>query len=166
MKNYNLTLVGFALVLLISSCKKEDVQQNASKTSLTDTKGSWNSLTNWSTEKADDSTTIHFSQVADSSISATVANSGLVLVFKKNGNTIQSLPFEDKSTGTFWYYQISKGALRIDASDNGSSESNFNGQSFSYVIFTPEQISALDVKGKTKFDLMQLSYNEVLELSK
>jgi hypothetical protein len=165
MKNYKLPLVGIALVLLITSCRKEDVRQNSSKaTSLSAVTGSWNSLSNWSTVKTNDSTTTYFSQVADSAISAVVTNSGLVLVFKKNGNAIQSLPFEDKSSGTYWYYQISKGLLRIDGNISGASHQNFYGQVFSYFVFTPEQISTLEEKGKTKLDLMQLTYPETLEL--
>jgi hypothetical protein len=163
MKNFKLPL-GFALVLLITSCKKEDVQLNSSKTSLTDTKGTWNSLTNWSTTKVDDSTTAYFSLVSDTSISEAVAKSGLVLLFKKNGSAIQLLPFMDKSTGTYWYYQISKGLLRIDGSNSGSSQKNFDGQTFSYFVFTPEQISMFTAKGKTKLDLMQLTYTQALEL--
>jgi hypothetical protein len=166
MKNYKLPLMAFALVLLVASCKKEDVQQKNSKQTFTSAAtGSWNSLTNWSTDIAD-STTTYFSRIPDTAINAAVANSGLVLVFKKNGSAVQSLPFQDKSAGTYWYYQVSKGLLRIDGSSNSASQQNFNGQTFSYFVFTPEQISALDAKGKTKLDLMQLSYDEALELFK
>lgn len=167
MKNYKLLLMGFALVLLITSCKKEDVKQlnTAAPTSASAANGSWNSLNNWSTIKTDDSTVTHFSQIQDTAINAAVAQSGLVLVFKKEGEIIQSLPFQNKSTGTYWYYQISRGALRIDGSTSVS-QGDFNGQNFSYFVFTPEQISNLEAKGKTKLELMQLTYDQALSVLK
>jgi hypothetical protein len=165
MKNYKLPLMGFAFVLLITSCRKEDFQENSSTTtSATTTTGSWKSLANWSTARVNDSTTTLFSLISDTAISEAVANSGLVLLFKKNGSRIQSLPFEDKSTGTYWYYQISKGLLRIDRNNSTTSAKNFDGQTFTYFVFNPEQISTLAAKGKTKLDLMQLTYNQALEL--
>jgi hypothetical protein len=166
MKNYKLSLMGFALVLLVASCKKEDVQQKSSKTTLISEKGSWTSLSNWSKVKVDDSTSTYFSEISDTAITSTVASSGLVLVFEKSGTTIQSLPFQDKSSVTYWYYQISNGVLRIDANNNGASQPNFSAKAFSYFIFTPEKISALRERGKTELDLMQLSYDQAVELSK
>lgn len=167
MKNYKLPLVGFALVLFVSSCKKEDVRQanTPNSPSSSSVSGAWNSLNNWSTIKANDSATTYFSQITDTAISAAVAKSGLVLVFKKDGEAIQSLPLLDKSTGTYWYYQVSKGALRIDGNIAGS-QGNFNGQSFSYFVLSPEQISNLEGKGKTKFDLMQSTYAQAVALFK
>jgi hypothetical protein len=167
MKNYKVPVMGFVLVLLITSCRKEDVQQNSSKTtSATDIKGSWSSFSNWSTVKANDSSNTYFSEILDTAINAAVAKSGLVLVYKKEGSTIKSLPFEDKFNGTYWYYQISKGVLRVDGTDNGPTQKNFNGQAFSYFVFTPERISALQQQGKSKFDLLQLSYDQAVQLSK
>lgn len=167
MKNYKFSLLGFAIVLLVASCKKEDVQQNSPKAApATIAKGSWNSLTNWSTTKTDDSTTTYFSPILDSSINTAITNSGLVLVFRKTGNNIQSLPFKDNSTSTYWYYQISNGLLRIDANSNSANQLNFNGQTFSYFVFTSEKISFLKEQGKAETDLMQLTYDQALELSK
>lgn len=169
MKNYKLPLMGFALVLLITtSCKKEDVQQlNTSKTTSASSgnKGSWNSLSTWSTVKADSSTTTYFSNLSDTAISADVVQSGLVLVFRKTASAIESLPFQDKSTGTYWYYQVSKNLLRIDGNNKVSGQ-NADGQAFSYFVFTPQQISNLEAKGKTRLDLMQLSYDQAVALFK
>jgi hypothetical protein len=122
----------------------------------------WNSLSNWSALKTD-SVTTYFSSVSDTAINADVAGSGLVLVYKKNGKDIQALPFQEN--GTYWYYQISKGSLRING-DNSGSKQNFSGQTFAYFVLTPQQLSDLQIKGKTKFDLMQLSYNQALVLFK
>jgi hypothetical protein len=162
MKNYKLSFVGFVLVVLIASCRKEDIKHPDTSKITSKQKGSWNALTNWSTVKVDDSTTTYYSQISDSAINTT---SGLVLVYKKEGSSIQALPFQDKSTGMYWYYQISKGVLTIDGLSSVKQQ-DFSGQAFSYFVLTPEQISALEAKGKTKLDPMQLTYEQALELSK
>ena len=56
--------------------------------------------------------------------------------------------------------------MRINGSITGMSKTNFAGQDFSYFVFTPERLSALNAEGKTKFDLMQLTYEQALNLSK
>lgn len=169
MKNYKLPLLGIALVLLITSCKKEDVRpvnttgSSALIASKTGASG-WNSLSSWSTSKSDNATT-YFTSLTDTTITADVARSGLVLVFKKSGTTVQSLPFQDQATNTYWYYQVSKDAVRING-DNSESGRNYSGQVFSYFVFSAQQIADLGAKGKTKFDLMQLNYDQVLALFK
>lgn len=169
MKNYRLPLAGFAIVLLIASCKKQDVQLNsASKTTAISSVGAtktsgWNSLTNWSSAK-NGNTTTYFSTISDTAITADVAKSGLVLVYTKNGSAVQSLPFQDKSTNTNWYYQVSKGSVRINGDNNASQ--NFSGQNFSYLVLTSQQLSSLQEKGKTKLDLMQMPYDQIQPLLK
>jgi hypothetical protein len=161
MKSYKLTILGFGLMLLIASCKKEDVKANVPAASSVESDSKWNSIANWSSSKTDNVTT-YFSKVSDSSITANVANAGLVLVFKKSGNTIQSLPVQEQDV--YWYYQVSKGSLRINSENN--SGQNLNQQSFSYFVITPQQLSTLEASGKTRFDLLDLSYDQAAALLK
>jgi len=166
MKHYKLPLLGFALVLLIASCRKEDVRQTNevdSITSGTATKAQWNSFGTWENSKAENVTT-YYSKVADSSITTDVVNAGMVLVYKKSGNEIQSLPFQEKGSKTYWYYQASKGSVRIN-SDNNDGQ-NLSAQSFTYYIVTPQQLSNLEANGKTKFDLLQMSFEQAASLLK
>lgn len=152
-------------MLLIISCKKEDVQKTAtannSLSNINLKSSQWNSLSNWSSSKTENITT-YFSTLSDSAITAEVANAGLVLVYKKNGNDIQSLPFQEKDSKIYWYYQVSKGSIRI-SSDNSDGQ-NLGSYSFSYFIFTPQQISFLEAKGKTKLNLLQLSYGQAASI--
>jgi hypothetical protein len=152
-------------MLLIAACKKEDVRPtNSVKNLLAISKTSqWQSFNNWSSAKADNVTT-YFSKVSDSSITSNVVNAGLVLVYKKAGNDIQSLPFKEKDSKTYWYYQVSKGSVRIN-SDNNAGQ-NLNAQSFSYFVISFEKLSSLEASGKTKFDLLQLSYEQAAALLK
>jgi hypothetical protein len=160
MKNYKLPLLGFALMLLITACKKEDVQVKNAPVSAA---SQWQTLTNWSSSKTDNATTFS-SKVSDSLITSNVANAGFVLVFKKSGSDVQSLPFQEKENKTYWYYQVSKGSVQIN-SDNNAGQ-NLSSQSFSYFVITPEKLSALEASGKTRFDLLQLSYEQAAALLK
>jgi hypothetical protein len=165
MKNYKLPFLGFALVLLIASCRKEDIQANNTTNNLSAVSNTaqWKSLSNWSSSKNEEITT-YFSKVSDSSITSNVVNAGFVLVFKKNGSDIQSLPFQEKSSKTYWYYQVSGGSLRIN-SDNNAGQ-NLNAQSFAYFVISPEKLSALEASGKAKLDLLQLSFEQAEALLK
>jgi len=157
--------MGIALMLLIASCKKEDVRQTTtdSVSSGTASKAQWNSLSSWQNSKTENVTT-YFSRLTDSSITNDVVNAGIVLVYKKTGNDIQSLPFQEKDGKTYWYYQVAKGSIRIN-SDNNEGQ-NFATQTFSYLVVTPEQLSKLEASGKTKLDLLQLSYDQASSLIK
>lgn len=168
MKNLHLPLLGLAIVLLVASCRKEDVQKpeiskTNSATSVAKVSG-WISLNNWSSSANDNSTT-YFSKVSDTAISADVVNTGLVLAFAKTGTQIQTLPFEDETTKTYWYYQVSNGSLRING-DNSNANQNFNGKNIIYFVLTSQQLADLESKGKSKFDLMQLTYDQASALLK
>jgi hypothetical protein len=162
MKKYKVSLVGFALMLMVASCKKEDVQVKNTAASTTASPASqWKSLTNWSTSTSDNQTN-YSSKLSDSTITGGVATGGLVLVFKKSGSTIQSLPFEETESKTYWYYQVSKGTVQVNSNNN----QNLNEQSFSYFVVTPEKLSSLEASGKTRLDLLQLSYEQAVALLK
>jgi len=165
MKSYKLPILGIGLVLLIASCKKEDVRQTNStdSTSGASSKTQWSSLTAWGNSTTENVTT-YFSKLTDSSITNEVVNNGLVLVYKKSGTDIQLLPFQEKDSKTYWYYQVAKGFVRIN-SDNNNGQ-NLAASTFTYFVVTPEQLSNLEAKGKTKFDLLQLSLDEATSLLK
>ena len=164
MKNYQVSLFGFALMLLVVSCKKEDVQaKNTATSSTVSSTAQWKSLTSWSNSGSDNQSTLS-SKVSDSTITSNVAAGGLVLVFKKSGTDVQSLPLQESSSKAFWYYQVSKGSLQINVDDN--SANNLSSQSFSYFVITPEKLSSLEASGKTRMDLLQLTYDQAAALLK
>ena len=157
--------MGLAFVLVIASCKKEDVKQSNTTNNVSTTKASqWKFINNWSSSKTDSTTTIYFSKLTDSSITGDVVKGGLVLLFKKTGDDIQALPFLEKDDKTYWYYQVSKGSIRINI-DNNSGE-NLNAHSFSYFVVTQQKLSELEANGNTKLDLLQLSYDQATTILK
>ena len=157
--------MGIALVLLIASCKKEDVRQidKTNSTSGAATKTQWNSLSAWGNSKTENVTT-YFSKLIDSSITNEVVNNGLVLVYKKSGSDIQLLPFQEKDSKVYWYYQVAKGSIRINSENNDGQ--NLSASTFTYFVVTPQQLSSLEANGKTKFDLLQLPFDEATSLLK
>ena len=165
MKSYKLPILGIGLMLLMASCKKEDVRQPISKdsTSGASSKTQWSSLSAWGNSTTENATT-YFSKLTDSSITSEVVNNGLVLVYKKSGSDIQLLPFQEKDSKIYWYYQVAKGSIRIN-SDNNDGQ-NLAASTFTYFVVTPQQLSNLEAKGKTKFDLLQLSLDEATSLLK
>lgn len=168
MKSIKLPLFGFAIVLLVSSCRKEDVaapnvSKTVSATSVAKASG-WMSLNNWFSSTTDNSTT-YFSKISDTTITADVAKSGLVLVYVKTGSQTQALPFQDQATNTYWYYQVSNGSLRVNG-DNSSANENFKGKNILYFVLTSQQVADLESKGKSKLDLMQLTYDQAAVLLK
>jgi hypothetical protein len=171
MNKHKLPVLGLGLMLLIASCKKNDVQHESKTTNpapvatALNAKSSseWTSVSNWSSSKAEKFTTYN-SSIGDSSITSAVAGSGLVLTFAKSGDAIKSLPFQEKgTTDAYWYYQVSKGTITLSC-DVYSGTPALNTSGFKYFIFSPEQLKDLEAKGHSKTELMQLSYEGVAAL--
>jgi len=163
MNKFKLPVFGFALLLLIASCKKEDVQPpkpsvNTNATAQAVNSSDWRSLTNWSTLKGEKTT--YFSKLSDSAITTEVAQAGLVLAFARDNNGIQSLPLSEKDN-SYWYYQISRGNISFS-----TDATNPSAKQFSYFVFSKQQLAQLDASGYSKSKLMQMSYNDIAGLLK
>lgn len=169
MNKFKLSAFGFGLMLLIASCKKEDVQQaNASKTQApasmaTTATSEWRSLNNWTSSKGE-KVTAYFSKVSDSAVTTDVARSGLVLAFFKNSEGVQSLPFLQKNN-SYWYYQVAKGSISFSVEDY-SGTIKLNANQFTYFVFTPQKLQELGSAGYSKSKLMQMSYADIAGLLK
>ena len=158
-------------MLIISSCRKNDVQHNKTPVNTTtaakvkSTSSDWTTVNNWSARKNEKFSTFS-SRVADSSLSLEVAKHGLVLAFAKINNTIKSLPFQARTgSDAYWYYQVSKGAISFSIDQYEETQSMAAG-TFKYFVFSPEQLKDLEAKGYTKIKLMLLPYEEVQALFK
>lgn len=173
MKKHKLPVVGFAaLLLLMASCRKNDVQNtstpaavptvataSAAKTTSTD----WTPATTWTPSKHEKFTTYN-STIADSSITSDVTSSGLVLAFAKNGTEVHALPYQEKgASDSYWYYQVSKSAITFSC-DVYSAAQSLNTTTFKYFVLNAQQLKEQEAKGHSKIDLMQLSYDKAAEL--
>jgi len=170
MKNRHLPLLGLGLAIFAISCKKADVQNDnaASK----DQSGlaannavvsNWKTVDSWQTIAGKNSTTYQ-SKIEDAAITADVASNGLVLVYANNGKTIESLPFEQKMGAlTYsWYYEVSEGMVNVSSAVRGSGGAAVN-QSVRYFVLTPQQLDDMQAKGISRSDLMDMSYQQVVQ---
>jgi hypothetical protein len=172
MKKLKLPILGLGLLLAAVSCKKTDVLPTDSSAVTAKTasiqsapvSSEWKTLANWSSASKDKFTAFN-TKISDSSISNAVTSNGLVLVFKKDGNTINSLPYQDKTSNSYWYYQISAGTVQINC-DSYSTNQSVSNQSFTYFVLSPSQVKDLETKGHSKMDLMQLTYDNAASLLK
>lgn len=173
MKNLKAPLIAAAVVLSVISCKKNDVKPNAENSAVNATQNSqsilnvqslsWKSVADWQVANQQ-SFKVFYASVADTSITADVVSSGLVLVYKKNSDgTIVRLPFEEKVGGqvsNYWYYQVSEGKVLISC-DNYTNSSNAGKDNFQVVVVNKDQINSLSNKGYANSKLMELDYNQV-----
>jgi hypothetical protein len=171
MNKHKLPVLGFSLLLLIASCKKNDVQHEttlgnnpvAAAMAASAKASDWKTLSGWTSSKGDKFTT-YSSKLADSSITSSVTSRGMVLAFVKNGSTINALPFQQKgSTDSYFYYQVSNSSVTV-LCDNYSGTESLTTDAFKYFVFTPEKLKDLESQGYTKIKLMQLAYEDVAAL--
>jgi len=172
MKKLKLPVLGFGLMLLIASCKKNDAQYGTmptnpatatAATSVVKASSDWKTATTWASSKHEKFTTYN-SKIADSSITSAVTSSGLILAFAKNSNDVHALPYQQKGTSdAYWYYQVSKGAITFSC-DVYSGSASVNTTTFQYFVLTAEQLKDLETKGHSKAELMQLSYENAAAL--
>lgn len=169
MKKHNLIAFGFGIALLATACKKNDVKETSTESvpAVTAATSNWTALGNWA-KQAEENSALYSSKVEDKNITSAIAQGGMVLAFKKNGNDITALPVEEKN-GTasyFWYYQISEGTIvfNADASVTASTPSSAN--SFKYFIISADQLKDFELKGYSKAELMRLTYENAQALLK
>ena len=170
MNKHKLPVLGLSLILLITSCKKNDVQHENTQTSpapaapVSASVSEWRTFTSWTSSKGEKFTTYR-SKIADSSLTNAVSSKGLVLAFARNGESIKALPFQEKGTSdSYWYYQVSSGTITLSC-DNYSGKASPADVSFKYFVFSPEQLKDLEAKGYSKIKLMQLAYEDVVALT-
>src|SRR6476661_11190597 len=111
MKKQIFAIVGISAMIFASSCNKKDVSQDlvpAQTTAAATSSAAWTSLTNWTSAKQEKYTSSSAS-IQNANITDAIVKDGLVLVFKKSGNEIKSLPFQEKQSNTYWYYQVANG---------------------------------------------------------
>jgi hypothetical protein len=170
MKNLK-PLVPVAIMLLTFSCKKNDFREESSEVQQTSNEVSeapltvaetWQSPSNWEQSKQK-KYTVFYTKITDEAITADVVSKGLVLAYQKNGEAIQSLPYEDKKSSSYWYHQISEGSILI-LCDSYGTYSPASGNSFTYLVITPDELKTLQANGHSVGDLMSLSYDQVKSL--
>ncbi|HEX2532274.1 MAG TPA: hypothetical protein VHK69_00985 [Chitinophagaceae bacterium] len=172
MKFLKLPFVGLCTLLLAASCNKNDVQQQdpeqpqmemqAGSFEKIISSSDWQAL-GWKSKKTEGSA--YFTTVLkDDRLNGDVLSEGLLLVYKKNSVSVETLPF-DENSATFsynWYYQASEGSLQISSASSASAPEPSSANSFRYFIISPDQLRQLETEGHSRVELMNLTYNNAV----
>ena len=166
------SIATLLIATVLFSCKKQDLEENlpaAPQTTSVATTASeetiqWATYSEWKEQKQE-SFTVTYTTVEDAGLTASVADKGLVLVYKKEegtGTTLQ-LPYlqQDAQHHNYWYYQVVEGQLLISCDVYGSGDATIQNSAFQYVVVSPESLATLFHQGYTREALMNLSYTEV-----
>ncbi|MGV3767110.1 MAG: hypothetical protein ACO1NW_13345 [Chitinophagaceae bacterium] len=166
MKKYIAGICAISM-LAFTSCSKENNEVPETVTGETIsgegvTVSAWNTVGKWdeNEEEQDGNVSTQFS-VAE--VSDSILQDGLVLVYARSGNSVQLLPFTDRNN-TQWYYQAAAGGIFLMGLNAEEGKTSTDTPSFSYVVLSREKILQMESLGKRKLDLMNMSYDALVNL--
>lgn len=164
------TIIALGIILFgAASCSKNELRSEEIYTEpgieTTPTVSSaavsgWQQATEWSSPEQNNA--LQSGRIGSAGISADIADNGLVLVFTKKGEMMQSLPYTDGDI--YWNYQVEQGKVVINASATSAAKIDRQ-QAFQYVMFSKEQLDMLETKGMMKNELINLSYNQAMQIA-
>lgn len=160
-------LLALGAMLTFTACKKTDAAYEASaapqaETTATTTATAWKAAGEWKTSQQEQFR-IQYAILEDKAITAEVAAKGLVLVYAKDASGIQSLPYQSSQSDVFWYYQVAEGSVLVSCDVYGSAKAS--APEFTYFIFSEEKMNELEKSGKSKGELMNLSFEQAAALA-
>ena len=181
MLNYKSSILAVSLAFVMASCSKIDFEEEAVSevavhSEIAANAVGWQSSFVWETVGQDE-LSVHYVTIEDDGITTDVADDGLVLLFKRNGASVSSLPIEEGAgaqesateesaapLSKYWYHQVSAGNLLITCDDYAKSGTPEGANSFKYFIITPEKLQSLSTEGYTAESLMALDYDAAAAL--
>lgn len=158
-------LLALGATLTFTACKKTDAAYEPSaapQAEATTTATAWKAAGEWKTSQQEQFK-IQYAILEDKAITADVAAKGLVLVYAKDASGVQSLPYQSSQSDVFWYYQVAEGSVLVSCDVYGSAKAS--APEFTYFIFSEEKIADLEKSGKSKGDLMNLSFGQAAALA-
>jgi hypothetical protein len=176
MKKLQAPFFGVLLLVTAVSCRKDkisdtpssDLSEMSSLSVSEKIETGWQSQQNW-TKVEQPSYTVFYTNLKTDAVSADAAENGLVRVFKSgNNNTPISLPFEETvgSQKLYWYYQVTEGNIMIAVDVYGDRANPAQLQLFRHVVLDKQAIASFEAKGTSKVELMNLSYDKLVEAGK
>ena len=179
MINVRVPLAASLLLLLIFSCRKNDLKnsslENKSNVIAKHADGvnesDWQKGSEWAGVEQPQYS-IYYTNIKADAITADAAEKGMIRVFKidNSGKSTESvaLPFEETkgSQKFYWYYQVTEGNIMISVDIYGSKENPADKSLFKYVVLSNEVVDGFEKKGTSKSDLMRMSYDGITEATK
>lgn len=162
MKNISLLLLA-GMVFFMSCQKEKDAfaqpgQQTAANVQFSAWKG-----VSFTANGAEGSDSLFYSAtINDATIDSAILSEGVVLVYSKENNNINTLPF-GLTSNIEWNYEIKNGGILISANTTKAIAA-LNGWQFSYVIVPGKKITSLEEKGISMNDVMNYSFTDAEKL--
>ncbi len=171
MKILKPSLSVLLLFVFAVSCKKNDFYSEMEEqpaTVLAATKATaqdWQTTAKWNVANQEDFS-VFYTNFKNENLTADVIDNGLVLVFKKDGNSVSALPIEEgaKSNSKYWYHQVTEGNILISVDTYGGNTAPDAASSFKYFIITPQKLSDLQANGQTIDKLMNLTFAQAASI--
>lgn len=164
--NVNKIILGALISISALSCRKSEVPVGITAPEITTAKTNqlpvltaWTGLTNWNARQTGQET-VNSGNITDAAISADVLSNGIVLVYAKQQNQVNQLPFRSGQLSVS--YSVMPGAISIVVEGNGST---IQGILLSYIILSGEQLASLEAKQFSRAGLLNLSYDEVAAIA-
>lgn len=173
MKKLKAPLFGVLLLVAAVSCQKDKIndaplQESSEVSSLSNSENTeigWQSQQNW-TKVEQPSYTVFYTNIKTSAVTSDAADNGLVRVFKAGSdNTPVSLPFEETmgSQKLYWYYQVTEGNIMIAVDVYGDRSNPAQSSLFKQVVLDKQAVASFEAKDISKVELMNLSYDKLVE---
>lgn len=164
--NVNKIIFGALISISAFSCRKSEVpvgitapEITAAKTNQLPVLTAWTGLSNWNARQTG-LATVNSGIITDAAISADVLSNGIVLVYAKQQNQVNQLPF--RSGRLSLSYSVMPGAISVVLEGNSSA---VQGILFSYIILFGEQLASLEAKQFSRAGLLNLSYDEAAAIA-
>lgn len=159
----NISLLLLAGMVFFASCQKEKdaLVQQAQQTSNVHL-SAWKGVS-FTVNGAIGSDSLFFSsEINDASIDSSILSDGVVLVYSKENNSINTLPF-GLTSNIQWSYEIKKGSILISANTTQAIAA-LNGWQFAYVVVPGEKIISLENNGISLDKLINYSFTDAEKL--
>lgn len=163
MNKRNFFILGLSAMLFAASCKKQDVVPAENTKDVVQSE--WKTMGNWTSSK-EDGYTAYNNSIDDKAITAEVVENGMILVFIRDGNKVESMPYQQTGKNeAYWHYQVSENNIQLNADVSGA-RSLDKLQSFIYFIISPDKLKALEAQGHSQDELMTFTYDKASTLLK
>ncbi|MGN6294554.1 MAG: hypothetical protein ACTHMV_17530 [Chitinophagaceae bacterium] len=159
----NISLLLFAGVIFLASCQKEKdafVQQEQQTNNVH--LSSWRGVGFTANGAAGSDSLFYSAEISDATIDSSILSDGVVLVYSKENNNINTLPF-GLTSNIQWNYEIKNGSILISANTTQAIAA-LNGWQFAYVVVPEKKIASLEDNGISLDKLINYSFTDAEKL--
>jgi|GEM_PF-6529240 len=159
----NISLLLLAGVVFFASCQKEKdafVQQGQQTDNVR--LSAWKGVSFTANGAAGSDSLFFSTEINDAAIDSSILSDGVVLVYSKENNNINTLPF-GLASNIQWSYEIKNGGILISANTTQAIAA-LNGWQFAYVVVPGKKLASLEENGISLDNLINYSFTDAEKL--